>query len=59
MSVQIHLYVKNCPVLKRVEIGDNSFEHYGVIEIATVPLLEDLVLGDSCFRTASFELKGD
>lgn len=54
-----HLYVKNCPVLKRVEIGDNSFEHYGVIEIATVPLLEDLVLGDSCFRTASFELKGD
>ena len=51
--------MKNCPVLKRVEIGDNSFEHYGVIEIATVPLLEDLVLGDSCFRTASFELKGD
>ena len=53
------LYVKNCPLLKRVEIGDNAFEHFAVIEIASVPLLEDLVLGNSCFRTASFELKGD
>ena len=54
-----HLYVKNCPVLKRVEIGDNAFEHFAVIEIASVPLLEELVLGNSCFRTASFELMGD
>ena len=53
------LYVKNCPLLKRVEIGDNAFEHFAVIEIASVPLLEDWVLGNSCFRTASFELKGD
>ena len=53
------LYVKNCPLLKRVEIGDNAFEHFAVIEIASGPRLEDLVLGKSCFRTASFELKGD
>ena len=52
-----HLFVKNCGVLKSVKIGDNSFIHYTVIEIESVPSLEELVMGDSCFSAVSFELK--
>ena len=32
-----HLFVKNCGVLKSVKIGDDSFVHFGVIEIESVP----------------------
>ena len=52
-----HLFVKNCGVLKSVKIGDDSFVHFGVIEIESVPSLEELVMGDSCFSAVSFELK--
>ena len=52
-----HLFVKNCDVLKSVKIGDDSFVHFGVIEIESVPLLEELVMGDSCFSAVSFELR--
>ena len=52
-----HLFVKNCGVLKSMKIGDDSFVHFGVIEIESVPSLEELVMGDSCFSAVSFELK--
>ena len=52
-----HLFVKNCGVLKSVKIGDDSFVHFGVIEIESVPSLEELVMGDSCFSAVSLELK--
>ena len=52
-----HVYVKNCARLKSVEIGNGSFIHYTVIEIESVPSLEELVIGDSCFSAVSFELK--
>ena len=52
-----HLLIKNCGVLKSVKIENNSFIHYNVIEIESVPSLEELVMGDSCFSAVSFELK--
>ena len=52
-----HLFVKNCSVLKSVKIGDDSFVHFGVIEIESVPSLDELVMGDSCFSAVSFALK--
>ena len=52
------LRVRECPSLKSVVIGDDSFAGFGVIEIASVPVLEEVQIGANCFATASFELKG-
>ena len=52
------LHVRECPSLKSVVIGDDSFAGFGMIEIASVPVLEELQIGASCFAAASFELKG-
>ena len=52
------LRVRECPSLKSVVIGDDSFASFGVIEIASVPVLEEVRIGANCFAAASFELKG-
>ena len=52
------LHVRECPSLKSVVIGDDSFAGFDVIEIASVPVLEEVQIGASCFAAASFELKG-
>ena len=52
------LHVRECPSLKSVVIGDDSFAGFGVIEIASVPVLEEVRIGANCFAAASFELKG-
>ena len=52
------LHVRECPSLKSVVIGDDSFAGFGMIEIASVPVLEELQIGASCFAAASYELKG-
>ena len=52
------LRVRECSSLKSVVIGDDSFAGFGVIEIASVPVLEEVQIGASCFAAASFELKG-
>lgn len=52
------LRVRECPSLKSVVIGDDSFAGFDVIEIASVPVLEEVQIGANCFATASFELKG-
>lgn len=51
------LRVKDCSSLKRVAIGDNSFSSYGVIDVSSVPSLEDLRVGANCFSATSLELK--
>ena len=52
------LRVRECPSLRSVVIGDDSFVGFGVIEIASVPLVEEVRIGANCFAAASFELKG-
>ena len=57
-----HFYLKNCPKLKSLKIGEDSFSGYSVIEIENVDALEVIVIGNlnqySCnFNYASLELK--
>ena len=54
--------VKDCGVLKELKIGVFSFSNYSVCEIANVPMLEVLEIGDTLaecynFVPASFMLK--
>ena len=39
-------YVKNCPKLKSLKIGRNSFNNYNVFEIENVDALEEIEIGD-------------
>ena len=57
-----HFYLKNCPKLKSLRIGEYSFSNYKVIEIESVDALEVIEIGDlsydsSNFYHASLELK--
>ena len=57
-----HFYLKDCPSIRELKIGRNSFRDYSVCEIANVPSLEGIEMGEVnelsfnfCF--ASLELK--
>ena len=57
-----HFYVKNCPKLKSLKMGNYSFSDYTVIEIENVDALEVIEIGDLHeksynFCIASLELK--
>ena len=56
-----HFYLKNCPKMKVLKIGDNSFSNYTVCEIENVGALEVIEMseldGSGCFCYASLELK--
>ena len=57
-----HFYLKNCPKLKSLKIGHQSFSDYSVIEIENVDALEVIEMGDVnedslSFYSASLELK--
>ena len=52
-----HFYLKNCPRLKSLKIGDLSFSGYSVCEIENVDALEVIEMSDSVFFSASLELK--
>ena len=59
-----HFYLKDCENLKELKIGSKSFMDYSVCEIANVPSLEVIEMGElneiSCnFCYASLELKSD
>lgn len=54
--------VKDCSMLKELKIGANSFTDYSVCEIANVPMLEVIEIGDTIadsnnFRNADLVLK--
>ena len=58
-----HFYLKNCPKLKSLKIGDYSFNDYTVCAIENVDALEVIEMGElkkesNNFRYASLELKG-
>ena len=49
----------NCPKLKSIQIGDESFEDYHSFELNNLPSLQSIDIGDSCFFYApSFSLTG-
>ena len=59
-----HFHLKDCEQLKELKIGCNSFVDYSVCEIANLPSLEVIKMGEvntrSCnFMYASLELKSD
>ena len=57
-----HFYLKNCPKLRSLRMGDYSFSDYSEIEIENVDVLEVIEMGDLNeksynFYYASLELK--
>ena len=51
--------IVNCPKLKSIQIGDESFEDYHSFELNNLPSLQSIDMGNSCFRWApSFSLTG-
>ena len=57
-----HFYLKNCPKLKSLKMGNYSFSDYTVIEIENVDALEMIEMGElneesTNFLFASLELK--
>ena len=58
-----HFYLKNCPLLRELKIGQYSFSDYSVCEIESVDALEVIEMGDLDdwsynFKPASLELRG-
>ena len=56
--------VYNCPSLKELKVGMDSFADYSWFVVKNLPSLEELVIGESndismCFSHASLELKGE
>ena len=56
--------VYNCPLLKELKIGMDSFASYSWFVVKNLPSLEDLVIGEGgdiskCFSFSSLELKGE
>ena len=51
--------IANCPKLKSIQIGNESFEDYHSFELNNLPSLQSIVLGPECFRYApTFSLTG-
>lgn len=57
-------YAYDCPSLKELKIGMESFVYYSRFVVKNLPSLEDVVIGEgedegNCFSHASLELKGE
>ena len=51
--------IVNCPKLKSIQIGGNSFQDYRSFELNNLPSLQFIDMGDYCFYYApSFSLTG-
>ena len=51
--------IVNCPKLKSIEIGDESFYDYHSFELSNLPSLQSIEIGQKCFLYApSFSLTG-
>ena len=51
--------IVNCPKLKSIQIGDESFRDYHSFELNNLPSLQSIDIGDFCFRYAPlFSLTG-
>ena len=49
-----HFYLKNCPKLKSLKIGEYSFEYYNVFEIENVDALEVIEMSSSYGWSSNF-----
>ena len=51
--------IVNCPKLKSIQIGDESFRYYQTFELNNLPSLQSIDIGKYCFYYApSFSLTG-
>ena len=50
--------ITNCPNLRQLEIGDNSFEDFKSFEISNVNSIQSINFGEYCFEYADISLKG-
>ena len=51
--------ITNCPNLRQLEIGDDSFEDFKSFELSNLNSIQSIKFGDNCFRYADFSLKGE
>ena len=52
------LRISNCPKLKSIQIGDNSFASYRSFELKNLPSLQSIDIGEYCFSLSQFLLTG-
>ena len=51
--------IVNCPKLKSIQIGNESFRDYHSFELNNLPSLQSIYMGQTCFYwTSSFSLTG-
>ena len=63
-TLDYHFFACDCPSLKELKIGMESFVYYSRFVVKNLPSLEDLVIGEGngiskCFSFSSLELKGE
>ena len=51
--------ITNCPNLRQLEIGHNSFRDFKSFEISNLNSVQSIKFGDYCFQYADFSLKGE
>ena len=51
--------ITNCPNLRQLEIGDESFGDFKSFELSKLNSLQSIKFGSSCFEYADFSLKGE
>ena len=51
--------ITNCPNLRQLEIGNNSFEDFKSFELSNLNSIQSINFGKWCFRCADFSLKGE
>ena len=50
--------IKNCPKLRKVEIGNDSYQEFKSFELVDVNSLESIDFGNNCFSYSDFSIKG-
>ena len=63
-TLDYHFFACDCPSLKELKIGMESFVYCSRFVVRNLPSLEDVVIGEgedegNCFSHASLELKGE
>ena len=51
--------ITNCPNLRQLEIGGDSFRYFKSFELSNVNSLQSIKFGYDCFEYADFSLKGE
>ena len=51
--------ITNCPNLRQLEIGNESFRDFKSFELSNVNFLQSIKFGGYCFEYADFSLKGE